>query len=457
MKDARPLALAVLALAALAVSPWTLVAGTITVGPWGDHASIQAGLSAALPGDTVLVAPGTYSGQQNTNLDFGGKAVTLLSEDGAGSTAIDGQWGARAFTFTSGEDTTSVVRGFTIVDGYDSTSGGAVYCYGSSPKLSECRFAGNAAGTPGSGGLGGAVYVEQSGIVVEDCLFEGNTADDGAGMFTRNSASTVRRTRFVDNVATNGGGGLRILYNGGTITRCTFVGNTAPTYGGGLYFCYSSPIFRNCTLAYNAASQGGAAYGYDATPTFVNCIVAHSTEGTAFYCPGTSVFTITDCCIYGNEGGDVPCGNASDNIFEDPLLCNFAGGILSLEDCSPCLGAGEGGADIGAWGSGCPCGGDTGVPGADHGMRVVSTPNPLRGSSTISFTVPEGNVDVRLSIYDLRGREVTTLVSERMPPGAATTIWDGTDGSGKTVPSGVYFVRLVCGGGEMRGRLVVLR
>ncbi|MFH1502770.1 MAG: right-handed parallel beta-helix repeat-containing protein [Candidatus Eisenbacteria bacterium] len=443
--------------AALTLACATLNAATLTVGPAGDHASIQAALTAAAPGDTVLVAAGTYSGGPNTNLDFAGKGVTLLSEGGAASTAIDCQGAARAFSFTSGEDTTSVVRGFTIAYGYDGTSGGAVYCYGSSPKLAECRFVWNAAGTAGSGGLGGAVYVEQSQVVVQDCLFRDNTADDGAGMFARNSVSTVRGTSFVDNVATNGGGGLRILYNGGTITRCTFAGNTAPTYGGGVYFCYSSPVFRNCTLAYNAASQGGAAYGFDATPTFTNCIVAHSTEGTAFYCPGTSVFTIDHCCVYGNEGGDEPCGNASDNIFEDPLLCASTEGVLTLEDCSPCLGAGQGGGDIGAWGIGCLCGSSSGIPEDSGTLALGAAPNPLHEWTTFTFVVPPGGSQVDLLVYDARGRQVAALASGRLSAGPALFAWDGRSDAGSRVASGVYFARLALGGLHSTAKLVLLR
>ncbi len=444
-------------LAPLALSTPPAAAATVTVGPAGHYASIHAGLSAASPGDTVLVAPGTYSGALNTNLDFAGKSLTLTSESGAGATAIDCQGGTRAFSFTSGEDTTSVVSGFTILDGYEETSGGAVYCYGSSPKLSECRFIGNAAGTAGNGGLGGAVYVEQSEIIVEDCLFRDNTADDGAGMFARNSISTVRNTRFVDNAATNGGGGLRILYNGGTIVGCTFAGNTAPTYGGGVFFCYSSPVFRNCTLAYNAASQGGAAYGYNATPTFLNCVVAHSTEGAAFYCPGTSVFTISHCCIYGNEGGDEPCGNAEDNIFEDPLLCSSPEGILTLEDCSPCLGAGQGGADIGAWGIGCPCGGGSHIPDDGPGLSLSLAPNPLRGATTITFSVPPGSAHVELAIFDLAGRKVATLVERESATGETDIVWPGRDSAGSPVASGVYFARLSCDAGQSTAKLVLLR
>ena len=52
----------------------TLVqAETITVGP---YANIKDAIAIAINGDTILVADGTYTGPDNKNLDFGGKAIT---------------------------------------------------------------------------------------------------------------------------------------------------------------------------------------------------------------------------------------------------------------------------------------------------------------------------------------------------------------------------------------------
>ena len=65
-------------------------AATINV-PAGQP-TIQAGVNAASNGDTVLVAPGTYTGAGNFNIDTGGKSITIRSSGGAAVSIIDMTW-----------------------------------------------------------------------------------------------------------------------------------------------------------------------------------------------------------------------------------------------------------------------------------------------------------------------------------------------------------------------------
>jgi len=54
-----------------------------------DQPTIQAGIDATVNGDTVLVADGTYTGDGNRDIDFGGKSIVLKSENGSVLTVID--------------------------------------------------------------------------------------------------------------------------------------------------------------------------------------------------------------------------------------------------------------------------------------------------------------------------------------------------------------------------------
>lgn len=75
-----------------------------------DQPTIQSGIDTAINGDTVLVAPGTYS----EGIDFKGKAITVTSSAGAARTIIDASQVYVGVLFGSGETQASVLNGFTI-------------------------------------------------------------------------------------------------------------------------------------------------------------------------------------------------------------------------------------------------------------------------------------------------------------------------------------------------------
>lgn len=68
-------------------------------------------------------------------------------------------------------------------------------------------------------------------------------------------------------------------------------------------------------------------------------------------------------------------------------------------------------------------------------------PNPFNPSTNISFSLPSSSV-VTLKVYNLVGQEVATLASGTLPSGNHQMSWNGTDGLGHSVASGVYFYRL---------------
>jgi len=82
------------------------------------------------------------------------------------------------------------------------------------------------------------------------------------------------------------------------------------------------------------------------------------------------------------------------------------------------------------------------------------TPNPAYGGTTLRFALPRP-MRADLSVYDLAGRRVRTVVAATLEVGAHIAQWDGRDTGGAPAPAGLYFVRLRTDAG-MRSQCVVL-
>jgi hypothetical protein len=83
-------------------------------------------------------------------------------------------------------------------------------------------------------------------------------------------------------------------------------------------------------------------------------------------------------------------------------------------------------------------------------------PNPFDGSTHIRFSLPSAGAH-SLAVYDVSGRRVRVLSEGMREAGIGDVEWDGRDGSGALVPSGVYFYRLEAGSGNLEGRAVLRR
>ncbi len=83
-------------------------------------------------------------------------------------------------------------------------------------------------------------------------------------------------------------------------------------------------------------------------------------------------------------------------------------------------------------------------------------PNPFNPSTTIRFTLPTSE-NVRLSIFDIQGRQVATLVNEVYSAGRHEVIWRGQDNSSRPVASGTYFYRLKTGGFTETKKMLLLK
>jgi hypothetical protein len=83
-------------------------------------------------------------------------------------------------------------------------------------------------------------------------------------------------------------------------------------------------------------------------------------------------------------------------------------------------------------------------------------PNPFNPQTTIAFSITtRGHVE--LNVYDVGGRLVRELADEVRAAGAHTVAWDGRDGNGSLVASGVYFYRLSSPGFSQTKKMVLLK
>jgi len=83
-------------------------------------------------------------------------------------------------------------------------------------------------------------------------------------------------------------------------------------------------------------------------------------------------------------------------------------------------------------------------------------PNPFNPLTVLTFTLPQPS-HVKLTIYDLLGREVAVVVNGQRPAGRHEAQWDGRDRLGRFLPSGVYVVHLVTGGKKFARKIVLMR
>jgi len=301
--------------------------------------TIQAAIDATwdFGGDIVLVADGTYKGAGNRDIDFKGKAITVRSESGPNNCIIDCEGTEtnphHGFYFYNGEGELSILKGFTIINGYvsDYGGGGAINCAGSSPTITNCIISNN------WGFRGGGMFNDNSSPTVTNCTFSTNSSDsDGGGMYNYdNSNPMLVNCIFNGNSSTNwSGGGIRNTdYCDPTLIDCTFSGNSANNDGGGMDSENNcDPTLTNCIFSGNTAGRGGGAMRNksNCNPTLFGCTfsgnLANNSDGGGML-NVTSSPILSNCIFIGNSstnwsGGGIRNSNSNNPTF---IGCIFSG------------------------------------------------------------------------------------------------------------------------------------
>jgi len=348
-----------------------------------DQPTIQAAINVASPGDTVLVAPGSYV----ENINFLGKAITVTSSDGAASTILDGGGVKSVVTFNSAESSGSVLNGFTVRNGSGVLiSGGGVEISGASPTITNNLITGNRA----SQGMGirvngGSPLIQGNTITAN---LQGPSSATGGGISVAGNNTQSANPKILNNVITNhtvggSGGGIAVSYFSSPLIENNYIaGNSAYVGGGGIWITsYQSVIVRqniivnnssgsqdpgsglyvvgstsgqpqviNNTLYGNFSSDGASSLYLDAGPgsIFSNNIV-FATSGNGITCANTYnkiPGTISSNLSYSTAGQSwagscSASAGVSGNLDADPLFTNPASGDFHLQPGSPAIDAGD--------------------------------------------------------------------------------------------------------------------
>lgn len=316
-----------------------------------DFPTIQAALDAAVDGDVILLADGTYTGASNINLNSYGKSITLRSENGADSCVLDCQGAGKGFRFTGSE----IVDGVTITNGY-ADDGGAVSCEpGSAPVIRNCRFISNMAY------FGGAITADMSSLIISECEFRENVGFfHGGATYGIDSTILVENSVMSANEALVGGAGVTAHTCSLSIVNCLITDNMAEN-GAGIGTNYSSVSLTNCTLSGNYASDiGGAIESYNSQFSLLNCILwgDEAWRAPELWLAVNSTMNVEFSDVEGGAAGAVVEGGSSltwgdGNIDADPLFTVGPVGDFYLSQIdagqiqtSPCVNAGSDSAEI---------------------------------------------------------------------------------------------------------------
>lgn len=349
-----------------------------------------------------------------------------------------------------------------------------------------------------AGAESGGVALGGSGRFCHNVVYENSASYSGTGTQVYGSGGGVTiaassgtsdvlfaNNHIWKNFTNKWAGGIYTGHLGGATLRVTFAnniisGNSSPLYGAGLLFSSGEHTLVNNTITNNSGPYAiwveTLTNRGPATLRMLNNILWNpSTVSELIHGAGSNPF-------YRYSDYNLVRGNISGtgNISSDPL---FVPGdtLYRLADNSPCIGAGISSAsvggvtltaplfdylntvrprgegtrpDMGAMENDLPTAVDV-VEQADNIATTFSMdqnfPNPFNPTTVISYSLLARR-QVRLSVYDLLGREVALLVYEQKPAGRYSVKWDAAK-----MASGVYFYKLTAGNFVQTRRMVLMK
>ena len=571
-------------------------------------ATIQTAIDSASDGDTVLVAAGTY----NESINYNGKNIIvgslyLTTQDTSyiSSTIIGGDSSGSIVLFESFEDSTAVLNGFTfqnIIFNSGDELQTIININESSPKIINNRFDNFYLFQDVESAV---IYCENSNSLIMNNEFTNGSVGNGyvlgGFILSKNSNVTIKNNRIENGyVGFAEPSGYIVSVNSDNIIESNVIINPSMGY---CVICAAISILdgSNCILRNNFIFQ---AYGdgYGAVVASQSQYVSHNNtfvSNSRGYANLSSDGIVSNDIIYGSSNAVYLDGNSTiqvsysdieggwegvGNIDANPLFCNPDSSDYTIAENSPCVGTGEDGENMGAFGVGCGIQVDWDfslsepvieVMGTDNVwnpgdtisvemdfcnntdvahnyypgvtiesdssltslhsghiwfyamvadechaiswgaiantsiisdtvvtfsaypealncqnqpeycidgdtltfeipivVQVVSTepehfipeefslrqnyPNPFNPVTTLRYDIPE-NSHVTITIYDMLGRQVKTLINQTQNPGYKSIIWDATNDYGKTMGAGVYLYQIHTGKFTQTKKMILLK
>lgn len=389
----------------LAVLTLLPVSATIINVP-DDYPTIQEGIDAAGPGDTVLVAPDTYyeniqmaegvnligSGMDNTIIDGGG-LNDVIKAIGVNNLLIQG------FSIRNSQQGGNTPGNVGVFLNPSSSSGTKVVKY--------CSVHNNGKGIDLWNDFGGTIRVEYN--IIRDNIYDGFDPYLGTAHLTNNT------------IVRNGRDGYHDWAGGGTV----HIKNNIIALNGryGIFKHRDTPVL----ISYNDVWSNAAGEYYE----------GYSGEPTPFDpSPGT---------------GEI----SADPLFVDPENDDF-----HLTMGSPCIDAGDPEspydpdgtiADMGCFYFDQQTSVDDGQPLPSVFMLNQNHPNPFNASTTIRYVLPQ-EAEVTIEICDILGRRVERMARGEQHAGYHRVVWDASGMS-----SGLYFYRIQAGDYVESRKMVLLK
>lgn len=398
----------------------------------GDTPRVTTAVNNASAGDTILVAPGTYSAATTSEafplfLDTEG---VWLQGSGADACTLDAAGSAHVLNISGVVNVR--VSGFTVTGGAG-YAGGGLKTSGADAVIDHNVFYMNGASSEGSGIYvnGGNPWIHHN-VIWESYDRDLEDPGDPHGIQSV-GASGVIEHNLIGRTDSNG-----LLISGGT------------------------PLVRNNIFLENGIpgvrGRGICAFGDSGT------VVVHNTfHGNAIASllidVGSGLEDLTAAQANDGDLGDAVYGN----LDGDPLLADPDAFDWALTIMSPAIDAGDPASPVDPDGTTADIGpfyfdqSTTGTPTTPvPGMHVLTAPNPFTTSTGIGFAL-DAPAPVRVEVFTVSGRRVAALADAAFPAGAHRVFWNGRDDGGRSVGAGVYLLRVVAGRESATTRIVRLR